>query len=158
MPTYAHPVPAHAVTSSSAPKSAPAVGQVRTFTEKEGACTLKKRDGSDKDVFTIEIGQNIHGACKFFVDEFFGKTIINANMSLKNTSKERRNCQYYVAFFDKGGKLVGCASQGLGDYGLAPGKDTNMGSCLIFVPDGVAETVTSYKVRFYETDKMPEKK
>ena len=138
---------------SEEPKAAPFV----SFTEKEGPCVLKKGSAFDKDVPTVEIGKNIQGTCKFYISDFIGRTIINANMSVKNTSKERRNCQYYVAFFDKKGKLIGCADQGLGD-GLDAGADTQMGSCLIFLPDGMAETVTSYKVRFYETDKMPPKK
>ena len=100
----------------------------------------------------------MRGTCRFYIDDFFGKPIINAPVSVKNTSKERRNCQYYVSFFDKDGQLVGCTSQGLGDYGLAPGKETHLGSCMIFLPEGTADTVASYKIRFYETDKVPEKK
>ncbi len=133
------------------------VAQLKTFTEKEGPCSLKDAKSHEKAV-KIELGKNIQGDCRFYIDEFFGKTIINANISVKNTSKERRNCQYYVAFFDKDGKLVGCAEQGLGDDGLAAGKDTNMCSCLIYLPDGAAETVASYKVRLYETDPIAEKK
>jgi hypothetical protein len=151
------PTPVVPVADEEASRKLAAASQVKTFTEKEGPCTIRKRENLN-DAFTVEIGQNIHGTCKFYIDDFLGQTIINANMSVKNVSKERRNCRYYVAFFDKDGKLVGCANQGLCDEGLASGEDTNMCSCLVFVPPGTAETVTSYKVRFYETDKLPEKK
>jgi hypothetical protein len=142
----------------SAGGSSSAAGSAR-FTEKGGVCKIKKGSAFDKDVFTVEIGQDIHGICKFYLDDFFGgKTVLNANMSVKNTSKKQRTCYYFVAFFDKADRLVGCASQGLPDSGLAPGESTNMASCLVFLPDGMSETVASYKVRLYETDKMPEKK
>jgi hypothetical protein len=61
-------------------------------------------------------------------------------------------CQYYVAFFDKAGTLIGCAAQGTGDKGLAAGEKTHLGSCLVFLPAGCHEKVIQYKVAYYESD------
>lgn len=157
-PTMSGQPPIVAVPAAVPNSPVPPVAADATFSEKQGPCKLKRQRPFDKDVFTVEVGQNMRATCKFYIDDFFGRTIINANMSVKNVSKQRRNCQYYVAFFDKNGKLVGCAGQGLGESGLAPGRDMSVGSCLVFVPDGMAETVTSYQVRLYETSPIEKKK
>ena len=121
---------------------------------REGACQLKAGKAFDKDVFTVTIGEKIKGTCKFYIDEFFGKKIINANIEIKNTSDKALHCQYYVAFFDKDGKLIGCAGQGTFDKeGLAAGESTQLGSCLIPLPQGFHEQAVQYKIAFYESDK-----
>ena len=57
-----------------------------------------------------------------------------------NTSGKAMHCQYYVAFFDKAGALIGCAGQGTFDEkGLAAGESTQLGSCLIPLPAGFHE-------------------
>ncbi len=120
---------------------------------KEGSCTLKEGSAFDKDVFTVEVGDRIKGTSKFYIDEFFDKKIIYANIEIKNTASIPFFCQYYVAFFDDEGNLVGCATQGsFGDDGLEPGETTQFGSCLIPLPQGKHEKVSSYKIAFYESD------
>lgn len=120
---------------------------------KEGPCKLKKSSAFDKDVFTVKVGKVIKGTCKFYIDEFFGKKIVNAGISLENTGKKPMFCHYYVAFFDKDGKLLGCAGQGtFGKEGMAAGKKTMLGSCLIPMPHGKHEQIASYKVAFYESE------
>ncbi len=144
---------------SAEPEKKP-VSQLKIFTDKEGPCSLGELMGllGNKEAMKVKIGKNFEGECKFHADEFFGKPMINANISVKNTSKERRTCQYYAAFFDKDGKLVGCAGQELGDGGIAAGENTSMGSCLVFLPTDAIKTVASYKVRLYESDPLPKKK
>jgi len=130
-----------------------------SFTEKEGPCAdVAAFSMSGNQEQTVGIGKDIKGVCKFRCEEFFGKPMINANISVKNVSKERRGCQYYVAFFDKNGKLIGCAGQQYLDMGLAPGEETSFGSCLIFLPVEQIKKIASYKARLYETDKLPESK
>ena len=64
------------------------------------------------------------------------------------------HCQYYVAFFDEQGTLLGCAGQGtFGAKGLAAGETTQLGSCLIPLPAGLHEKAVRYKIAFYESDK-----
>ena len=121
---------------------------------KEGSCQLKKGGAFDKDVFTVQVGQKIKGTCKFYIMDFLGKKIINANVEIKNTSDEAMHCQYYVAFFDKADELLGCAGQGTFDKdGLAAGKTENFGSCLIPLPAGFHEKAVKYKIAFYESGK-----
>ena len=134
--------------------TAPASALSGVFTDvKEGPCTLKEVRAFSKDAFTVQVGQKIKGTCTFSISDFFHAKIINACCVVQNTGDKPRYCQYYVAFFDKSGKLVGCAGQGIDDAGLAPSEHpTTLGSCLIPLPLGTHETVASYKVTFYEAD------
>ena len=134
----------------------PPVVVYKTFTEKEGRCAIKERRFND-DEDTVEIGRNFQGVCKFYSDDFFRSTIINAGLHVKNASKGRRACQYYVAFFDKNGKLVGCGDGRTMDTGLTPGEDTSL-SCLLFLPEEQIKEVVSYRVRLYESETLPEPK
>ena len=94
-----------------------------SFTEREGPCPeLASFSLSGNQEVAVELGSNIKGVCHLHHSEFFGKPMIGAGVSVKNISKERRGCQYYVALFDKGGKLIGCAGQELTDSGLAPAQ------------------------------------
>lgn len=121
---------------------------------KEGDCRIKEGSFFDKDVFTVQVGDKVKGTCKFYIDEFFGKKIINANIQIVNTADKPMHCRYYVAFFDKEGNLIGCAGQGTFDEeGLAAGETTQLGSCLIFLPEGLHEKAVRYKIAFYESDK-----
>ena len=129
---------------------APALSLAETY---QGACRLRESDGfSDRNVFVVEIGQKIRGTCKFYIDEFFERRIINANIRIENTARRPMHCEYFVSFYDKKGNLVGCASQGtFSDDGLSPGEETQLGSCLISLPLGMHERVASYKIAFYES-------
>ena len=121
---------------------------------KQGPCILPNGD-TGGDGFVVEVGEKIHGTCKFVIEDFFGKKIIRANIEVVNKAEVPMHCHYYVAFFDKDGQLLGCASQGTsGDDGLKPGRNTQFGSCLIPLPPGTHEKVASYKVAFYES-KIP---
>ena len=120
---------------------------------KEGSCQLKEGGAFDKDAFTVQVGEKIKGTCKFEITEFFGKKVISANIEIANTSDKAMHCQYYVAFFDEHGTLIGCAGQGTFDAkGLAAGKSTQLGSCLIPLPAGLHEKAVQYKIAFYESD------
>ncbi|UCC94493.1 MAG: hypothetical protein JSW40_06685 [Candidatus Omnitrophota bacterium] len=120
---------------------------------RQGFCRLKERSALDKDIFTVTVGERIKGTCKFYIDEFFGKKIVNANITIENTSDADLFCYYYVAFFDEDGNLVGCAAQGIfGDDGLVAGGSVQLGGCLIPLPLGQHEKISSYKIAFYESD------
>jgi hypothetical protein len=120
----------------------------------EGTCQLKQRKAFDKDAFKVQVGGKIKGTCKFSIQDIFGKKIINANVEIVNTSDKAMHCQYYVAFFDNAGALLGCAGQGtFSDKGLAAGESTQLGSCLIPLPAGFHEKAVQYKIAFYESDK-----
>lgn len=119
---------------------------------KKGPVKLKKaRFG--KGAFEVSVGKVVKGTCQFYIDEFFGKKIINAGVRLHNTSKSAMHCHYYVAFFNAEGDLLGSASQGTMGEGLAADEKTQLGSCLIPLPVGTHEKVTHYQVRFFESPK-----
>ncbi len=120
---------------------------------KEGSCQLKPCGPFDKDALTVQVGQKIKGTCKFSIRDFFKQKVINAGVEISNTSDRPMYCQYYVAFFDEHGTLLGCAGQGtFGDKGLAAGESTQLGSCLIPLPAGLHEKAVQYKIAFYESD------
>lgn len=121
---------------------------------KHGSCQLKQGKPFDKDVLKVRVGEKIKGTCTFSIQEFFGKKVINANVEIVNTSDKAMHCQYYVAFFDRTGTLIGCAAQGTFDEkGLAAGETAQFGSCLIPLPAGFHEKAAQYKIAFYESDK-----
>ena len=102
---------------------------------KEGSCQLKQCGAFDKDVVTVHVGEKIQGTCRFHITDFFKRKIINAGVEIVNTSDRRMHCQYYVAFFDEQGTLIGCAAQGtFGAEGLAAGKSTQLASVLFPCP------------------------
>lgn len=127
---------------------------------KEGACKLREAGAFDEEkLFKVRLGHDVKVECRLRIDEFFGKKIINANAEVKNTAKKAMHYQYYIAFFTKEMKLVGCAAQGsFGDDGLAAGEETQFGSCLIELPHSAVGHVTHYKAVFYESDEPIGKK
>jgi len=128
-------------------------GPVAKAETTHGFCTLKKSSAFAEDIFTTKVGKRMKGTCKFYIDEFFGRKIINANITVENSADVPLFCQYYVAFFDAEGNLVGCAEQGIfGDEGLEPGESENFGSCLIPLPAGEHEKISSYQITFYESE------
>jgi hypothetical protein len=66
---------------------------------------------------------------------------------------------FYVAFFDKNKTLVGATGQGaFGNDGLKPDEETQLGSCLIYLPKDKYKTIVSYQAVIYESDLPPPKK
>ncbi|HBO46259.1 MAG TPA: hypothetical protein DD670_20505 [Planctomycetaceae bacterium] len=132
------------------PRTPPRAPNELHVDRKSGNCALASRDEPDGAV-EVDVGEKLKGTCRFYLSDFFDKQIINAPVFLRNKSTETMHCYYYVAFFDKDGKLLGCASQGAE---LAGGDQTQLGSCLIFLPDGARQRAVSYQVVYYESD-MP---
>jgi hypothetical protein len=124
-------------------------------THKEGACKLQKAGAfDDAKLFKITVGKHVRLTTRWRIDEFFGKTIINANVTVKNPTTKPLHYEYYVAFFDKEGTLVGCTGQGvMEDEGLKPGEEERLGSCLVTLPPARAQAVATYRLVLYESDK-----
>ena len=152
-----------------APTNSPSVAQKpsarplhQTFTEEEGSCALKKHGGSDKDIFAVEVGNKLHGTFKFYVEDSADGPHITTDALVENSSKTARHFRYEIALLDKSGEPINFFPKnvsGEGDLagrGLAcKGRDD---TCSLLVPEGTAETVASYRVRFWESDKTPAKK
>jgi hypothetical protein len=134
--------------------AAVAVGFIAYGETKEGSCQLKQGRPSDENVIKVHVGEKVKGTCKFFIEDLFGKKIISANIELENASPVTMYCQYYVAFFDKDGNLIGCTGDRTSDKnGLGSGKSVQLGSCLIPLPIGFHEKAVQYKIAFYEAEK-----
>ena len=127
---------------------------------KGGECKLQEAGPFERDkAVKVEVGDKLQATCSFYITDFFKKKIVNAGVKVKNPTKKPMFFHYYVAFFDKDGKLLGCAGQGsFGDDGLAAGESTQMGSCLIPLPVGKFAEIKSYQVAFYESEKPVGKK
>ncbi len=135
---------------------------LKDYAEVEGPCTIKSGEWTDKDVFTVELGRNLHGVFKFYVGDCVDfaerkRTAIVAVGSIKNPTKEPRGCRSYLAFFDKDGKLVGC--EGGRVVCLLPNQERftrDFDERRPLSPDAAAK-ITSYRLRMYETEPLPEK-
>lgn len=123
----------------------------------EGEIQLKYSESAfAKDTFKKEFGGVVKAMCNWRAGEFFGKETVFAGITVKNTGDKPMFFNYYVAFFDKSGKLVGATGQGsFGKEGLKPGEETQMGSCLIFLPKDRYKDIVSYQAVIYETDTPP---
>ena len=142
------------------PQSSPPAAAHRIFTEEEGPCTLKKRGGSDKDIFKVEVGKKLHGVFRFYVEDSADGPHITTDVSVENATKTDRHFRYEITFLDKSGEPINFFPKNVSGEGNLVGRGAacNRETCSLLVPDGTSETVASYKVRFYETDKMPAKK
>lgn len=106
-----------------------------------------------------EFGDVVKATTDWRVGDFFGKQTVFAGAEIKNTGTKPMFFNYYIVFFDKDKKVVGCSGQGsFGDEGLAPGKSTQLGSCLIHLPKDKYKEIVSFQAVIYETDQPPEKK
>ncbi len=125
----------------------------------EGEIHLKYLDSSFGDgVFKKEFGDVVKATCAWRAGDFFGEETVFAGVTVKNTGSKPMYFNYYVAFYDKDKKLVGATGQGsFGTDGLAPGKETQMGSCLIKLPKDRYKDIVSYQAVIYETDQAPAK-
>jgi len=88
-------------------------------------------------------------APRLYHDEFFGRPIISAGAEVANPTQKKWVGHYHVALFDKDKKLVGCESQ---EVELEAGKNTQLGSCMIFAPAEVLKTVKYAQWRFYVSE------
>ncbi len=124
---------------------------------------LKKHGGADKDIFTVEVGKKLHGTFKFYVEDCADGPHITTDAFVQNNSKTDRHFRYEIALLDNSGEPIDFFPKnvrGEGDLagrGLA-GKVGRDDTCSLHVPEGTAETVASYRVRFWESDKTPAKK
>jgi hypothetical protein len=101
----------------------------------------------------VEMGKKVRLTAKFVISDFFGSKVINAGAKLNNTAAAPMFFAFHVAFFDKGNHLLGCVSQNsIGDQGLKPGEETQLGSLLISLPASELKNVASYQTTFYESE------
>lgn len=116
----------------------------------------------------------LKGGCSFWLDNFQrAYWFIDSRGSVTNPTKVPMYFQYCAAFFDASGDLVGCLVKTsfaghnwnyderhrrflLGAEGLKPGEFGcpdlgSPGGDEIRIPDGYYETITSYKLTYYES-------
>ena len=119
---------------------------------KSGDCKLQVAGAFDDDkLVKVAIKDpKVELLCKFRGGEFFGKFMLFANPHITNKAGKKINVSYSVAFLDKAGNLVACASQA-GDVD-AGAKDHQFGSCLAKVPKAEFDKIASYKIVVYVSD------
>src|SRR5687768_4778717 len=114
------------------------------------------KDGFGKDNFQKEFGDAVKAKTNWHVGEFFGQETVFAGIAVKNTASKSMSVHYFVAFFDKNGKLIGSTGQGSFDKeGLKPGEETQMASCLIHLPKDKYKEIKSYQAVIYEFEPTP---
>ncbi len=119
-----------------------------TVVHKSGPITLKESSAFDDDVFKVELGEISKCTAKMYIDDFFDKRIINANIKVGNPTKKPLWVTYHVAFLDEDDNVVGAISQG---SDVDPEGETHYGSCLIELPHEMFRKVTAYKIALYES-------
>lgn len=111
-----------------------------------------KRAISEK-AFKKEFGEVIKATTDWYVGDFFGKEVLFAGVTVKNTGKVSKAYQYYVAFFNKDNELIGAIGQSsFGTEGLKPGENTQLASCLITLPKDKYKEIKFYQAILYESD------
>ena len=59
----------------------------------------------------VKLGKRLKGTAKLHVMEFFGAKTISGQLDVENPTDKKVFIAYHLAFFDKEGNLLGCASQ-----------------------------------------------
>jgi hypothetical protein len=126
----------------------------------DGDITLKYDEAAfGKHQFEKEFGDVVKATTQWRVGDSFGKETVFAGATVKNTGTKPMFFQYYVAFYDKDRKLIGAAGQSsFGDDGLKPGEETQLGSCLVYLPKGKYKEIVSFQAVLWESDQPPKKK
>lgn len=105
-----------------------------------------------KKPIALSIGKQLEAKTKIKRIEFFDKPAISCQLDIVNKSKTKLYISYHVAFFDKDGNLIGCASQSMG---FDPGERTTVGGALVHAPESAMVKITSYQLRYWEsTEKL----
>lgn len=111
----------------------------------EGPITIQKTEGfSDEGAAVIRVAGDVTFKIKVYEDTFFDKTIINANAHMDNTTGRKLHAVYAISFHDAQRRTIGAHQ---GSWELDPNEDINYGSALIYVPNMLIRSVTSYKHR-----------
>jgi hypothetical protein len=91
-----------------------------------------------------QIDNNINLSCFYRVKNFFKNKVIYAKATISNNSQKNLFFAYYVAFFDKNNKLVGCSGQYSLNEPIKKGEDFVTNTCTIPLPVSEIETITSF--------------
>lgn len=109
----------------------------------------------DDKVQTLELtAGGLALQAKFRIDDFFDRQTVHANAEVTNKTDQTLHFQYYIAFFDADGQLVGCAREGsFGDKGIAAGESASTGTCLIHLDPADIAKIKTFQAVFYVSDK-----
>ena len=124
---------------------------------KSGDCKLQVAGAFDDDkAVAVNLGNSdVEIGCKLHGGDFFDEFTLFANPSISNKSGKKLTVAYHVAFFDKAGELMACASQS-GDLDVGA-KDYQFGSCMSKLSQVEFSKITSYKVVVYAENAKPKK-
>jgi hypothetical protein len=101
----------------------------------------------DNREVAVELGQTLKAKCVLKLLDIEGEPRILANPSFTNRSNRRIKAEYHAAFFDREGKLIGCASQ---HGSVRPSRNWQFGSCLNSAPASELAKAHSYEIVLYE--------
>jgi hypothetical protein len=141
---------------------------------REGRCSLKVKVASAPETkldpkfdreFAVQLGEKLvlKAQCRFIISE---NNAIEAWVGFQNPNKKKMFGQFYVAFFDKFGNLVGSNAKdfSIEPNGTYPGMTvTDAGPFRVNsspfdllkpmpIPRGLEKTIASYKCTLYESE------
>ncbi len=120
--------------------------------ESEGKCNLHEAGAFEKGKIVIVELRNRDVEVKFNLrgSEFFGRFVIQTTPSISNLSSEDKHVAYNIAFFDRSGGLIDCASSSADLEGGE--KDLYAGSNMPEIPRDDLARIQSYKAVVYVTE------
>lgn len=114
---------------------------VRTLS---GKIKLKKSFSSAPK---LKLGNKLEAVARPHVTDWFDTKAISGQVDVENKTEQKIYTSYHLAFFDKKGELLGCASQ---DLDFDPGEKTSIGGAVIQMPPAQLAKVASYRLSWYE--------
>ena len=127
------------------PTPEPAKAEGPHVTLKQGDVTLKQ--GFRAEHTTVALGDKLKGSASLEIRDWFGGKAITGQLDVENPTDASVFLSYTLAFFDKDGGLVGCATQNME---IEAGESTSIGGAVILVPVAKLAKVTSYQIVYYE--------
>ena len=115
-----------------------------------GTCNLQKHDS--KNPFEFELEGKLSYRIRIKLDKFVkDRWHINPLADVTNSTGSLMYLHYYAAFFNDGGRLVGCCAQGL-DVESAD-RPMQLASLVIAGSKERLSTATRFKIVIYESEK-----
>ena len=124
----------------------------KAFTDKEGPCTIGKTP------VKVEFGQPVACVSNFLVSDFMGSNSIRCDILAEEHIEGTSKLPVLRRLLQQGRKTRRLFVSRNGGQQPCPRPASGLGGLPRLFSDGDAEKVASYKIRLYESDKMPEKK
>jgi hypothetical protein len=130
------------------PAAEPAPAVAPHVAVKKGEVALE--EGFRAEHTKVALGDKLKGEASLEIRDWFGGKAITGQLDVENPTDASVFLSYHLAFFDKDGVLIGCATQNME---IEAGESTSIGGAVIQVPAAQLKQVASYQIAYYEDAK-----